>query len=87
MKPGIDPKVDCVFKSILGKEENKNLLIHFLNAVLEPEPGKRIREVVLENPFNEKDFIGDKLSVVDVKALDEKGIITRLRYRWPSTRP
>ncbi len=73
MKHRIDPKVDCVFKSILGKEENKNLPIHFLNAVLEPEPGKRIRDVSILNPCNEKEFIGDRLTVVDVKALDEKG--------------
>ncbi|MGE0083465.1 MAG: Rpn family recombination-promoting nuclease/putative transposase [Desulfococcaceae bacterium] len=71
MKHRIDPKVDCVFKSILGKEENKNLLIHFLNAVLEPEVS--IRDVSILNPYNEKEFIGDKLTVVDVKALDERG--------------
>ena len=30
MKHPIDPKVDCVFKAILGAEENCNLPIHFL---------------------------------------------------------
>ncbi|MGE0083275.1 MAG: Rpn family recombination-promoting nuclease/putative transposase [Desulfococcaceae bacterium] len=73
MKHRIDPKVDCVFKSILGKEENRNLLIHFLNAVLEPAEGIRIKDVKILNPYNEKEFIGAKLTVVDVKALDEKG--------------
>jgi len=73
MRHKIDPLVDCVFKSILGKEENKNLLIHFLNAVLEPEKESLIRNVIIKNPFNEKEFIGDKLTVVDVKATDEKG--------------
>lgn len=34
-KKKIDPMVDCVFKAILGKEENANLLVNFLNAVLE----------------------------------------------------
>jgi len=69
----IDPLVDCVFKAILGTEENKNLLIHFLNAVLEPEKDAPIRDVIIKNPYNEKEFIGDKLTVVDVKATDEKG--------------
>ncbi|MGE0083643.1 MAG: Rpn family recombination-promoting nuclease/putative transposase [Desulfococcaceae bacterium] len=73
IKHRIDPKVDCVFKSILGKEENRNLLIHFLNAVLEPEPGKLIREARILNPYNEKEFIGAKQTVVDVKAADENG--------------
>ncbi len=63
--------VDCVFKAILGSEENKNLLIHFLNAVLEPEEGSFIKEIVLNNPYNDREFIGDKLTVVDVKATDE----------------
>jgi len=73
MRHKIDPLVDCVFKAILGKEENKNLLIHFLNAVLEPEKDALIRDVVIKNPYNEKEFIGDKLTVVDVKATDGKG--------------
>ncbi|MCP4106860.1 MAG: hypothetical protein GY749_15195 [Desulfobacteraceae bacterium] len=44
------PTVDCVFKAILGKEENKNLLIHFLNAVPEPPAEEKITE-------NHRDFI------------------------------
>ncbi len=65
--------VDCVFKAILGKEENKNLLIHFLNSVLELKKGKAIRDVTIKNPYNEREFTGDKLTVVDVRAVDEKG--------------
>ena len=30
MLHAIDPKIDCVFKALLGNEENRNLLIHFL---------------------------------------------------------
>ncbi|WP_221914002.1 hypothetical protein [Thiorhodospira sibirica] len=30
----IDPKIDCVFKALLGAEDNRALLIHFLNANL-----------------------------------------------------
>jgi hypothetical protein len=41
MKTGINPKVDCVFKAIFGAEENKDVLIHLLNAVLTPEPEPR----------------------------------------------
>jgi len=36
MKHSIDPKIDCVFKALLGAEANRRLLIHFLNAVLAP---------------------------------------------------
>ena len=64
----LNPMIDCVFKAILGSEKNKNLIIHFLNAVLELCGPNRITDIVLLNPYNERNFITDKLSVVDVKA-------------------
>jgi len=98
MKHKINPIVDCVFKAILGSEENKNLLIHFLNAILEPEKGSLIKDVLITNPYNEREFIGDKLTIVDVKAIDEKGnhyqieiqlaihaaLSARILYTWSS---
>jgi len=45
MKPRIDPKVDCIFKAILGSTENSNLLIHFLNALWEPPETERVKQV------------------------------------------
>src|SRR5689334_15001979 len=70
MKHKIDAMVDCVFKALLGQEHNKNLLIDFLNAVIQPlHP---IKGVTLLNPYNEKGFLSDKLSVVDVKAKDDQ---------------
>jgi len=98
MKHFINPTVDCVFKAILGSEENKNLLIHFLNAILEPEEGSLIKEVLIKNPYNEREFTGDKLTIVDVKAIDEKGhhyqieiqlaihaaLAPRILYTWSS---
>jgi len=96
MKHKINPTVDCVFKAILGSEENKNLLIHFLNAVLEPD--SKIKEIVLNNPYNEREFVADKLTIVDVKATDGDGchyqieiqlvlhpaISARMLYTWSS---
>lgn len=72
MKHRIDPKVDCVFKALLGSEENRNLLIHFLNAILANELVVPITGVEILNPYNDKEFISDKLSIVDVKARDEQ---------------
>ena len=73
MKPHIDPKVDCVFKALLGSEAHRALLVHFLNAVLAGDPGIRIQQIELLNPYNEREFETAKLSVVDVKARDEAG--------------
>ncbi len=72
MKHRIDPKVDCVFKALLGSEENRNLLIHFLNAILANELTQPITWVEILNPYNDKEFLNDKLSIVDVKARDDR---------------
>ncbi len=54
MKHLIDPKIDCVFKALLGHEDNSNLLVHFLNAVLQGELAAPIMHVQILNPYNEK---------------------------------
>lgn len=69
----INPKIDCVFKAILGAEAHKNLLIDFLNAMLETSLASPIQQVELLNPYNEKEYLTDKLSIVDVKAHDQLG--------------
>ena len=52
MKHRIDPKVDCVFKALLGAEHNRRLLIHFLNAILADELAAPMVEVAILNPYN-----------------------------------
>jgi len=37
MRHPIDPRIDSVFKALLGAESNRALLIHFLNAMLGAE--------------------------------------------------
>jgi predicted transposase/invertase (TIGR01784 family) len=71
MALGIDPTVDYAFKKLFGDPENSDLLIHLLNAVLKPD--SPIVKVELLNPFNDKEFIEDKLSVLDIKARDALG--------------
>jgi len=71
--PGIDPTDDYVFKKVFGSEPNVPVLLDMLDAVLQPPPDQRIVSLELRNPFNEKDFLEDKLSVLDIKARDERG--------------
>jgi predicted transposase/invertase (TIGR01784 family) len=73
MRHPIDPTIDCVFKALLGSEANRGLLIHFLNAILGPELPRPITGVEILNPYNEREFFSDKLSIVDVKARDDQG--------------
>ncbi|MEI6065992.1 MAG: Rpn family recombination-promoting nuclease/putative transposase [Methylococcaceae bacterium] len=70
MQHAIDPKIDCVFKALLGSDENRDLLIHFLNAFLAQELTEPLVWVEISNPYNDKEFLSDKLSIVDVKAKD-----------------
>lgn len=81
MKHQIDPKIDCVFKALLGAENNRNLLQHFLNAILGPELKQPLDTVEILNPFNEKEFLDDKLSIVDVKAKDASGALYQIEIQ------
>ena len=81
MKHPIDPKVDCVFKALLGAEQNRRLLIHFLNAILGDELTTALVEVEILNPYNEREFLDDKLSIVDVKARDAGGRLYQIEIQ------
>jgi predicted transposase/invertase (TIGR01784 family) len=81
MKHSIDPRIDCVFKSLLGNESNRNLLVHFINATLASELVAPITRVEILNPYNEKEHLDDKLSIVDVKAKDEHGRIYQIEIQ------
>ena len=77
----IDPKIDCVFKALLGAEDNRALLIHFLNALLGTELPAPISAVEILNPYNEREFLDDKLSIVDVKARDDLGRLYQIEIQ------
>ena len=81
MKHRIDPKIDCVFKALLGAERNRRLLIHFLNAILASDLADPISAVEILNPYNEREFPDDKLSIVDVKARDPAGRLYQIEIQ------
>lgn len=81
MKHQIDPKIDCVFKALLGAEDNRNLLVHFLNAILSADLATPIATVDILNPYNDKEFVEDKLSIVDVKARDNEGNLYQIEIQ------
>jgi predicted transposase/invertase (TIGR01784 family) len=64
MKLRIDPKVDYAFKKLFGSEENEDLLVDLLEAVL----GEKINWARILNPFQPKETATDKLSILDIKA-------------------
>ena len=62
----INPRVDLAFKKIFGVEENKDLLISLINSIVDVED--QVVNVTLLNPYNQKNFKQDKLSILDIKA-------------------
>lgn len=69
----VDVKNDVAFRKIFGNEHKKVILISILNAVLGLEGQDRVRDVKLLNPYQLPRLVGEKSSIIDVKATDEKG--------------
>ena len=69
----VDVKNDVAFRKIFGNENKKEILISFLNAVLKLIGDKRIKNVVIANPFQLPILPNMKASIIDVKARDYSG--------------
>ena len=65
-----DPKNDFVFKKLFGSEENKDLLINFINSVL---PNKRVVNVEYLLPILDAETVYKKQGIVDVLCTDQNG--------------
>ena len=81
MSDYIKPYSDIFIKYLFGSETNKALLLSFINAVLAESELAKIVEVEIRNPFNPKNFIIDKESILDVKAVDESGKIYNIEVQ------
>ena len=64
---------DIAFRKIFGNENRQDSLISFLNAILEFEGNQRIVSATILNPYQLPKLSGGKVTIVDVKASDQKG--------------
>ncbi len=64
---------DIFIKYLFGmdNEESNRLVLSFINAVLQDSGFPVITKVIQKNPFNYKEFLNDKLSVLDIKVENE----------------
>jgi predicted transposase/invertase (TIGR01784 family) len=69
----LDPKNDFAFKQIFGTEKNKDILIHFLNDILNYRDQERIVDVSFLKTVQDPDIAMYKQSIVDVLCQDAKG--------------
>jgi len=67
----INPRVDFAFKKLFGSEENKDLLISLINAIVSEQ--EQVVEVELKNPYNLADYRAGKMSILDIKAKAQNG--------------
>lgn len=71
----LDPKNDVVFQKIFGSPENKDILISFLNALLEKTEKEKVKSVeYVDTKLSDIETVDDKIGILDVRVITEKGI-------------
>lgn len=68
-----DPKNDLAFKKIFGDSNHKNILISFLNSVLDFKGLQTIVDVSLANPYQVPKILELKETILDIKATNKNG--------------
>ena len=66
-----DPKNDIAFKKIFGDERHKEVLISFLNSVLDFKGKQTIVDVTLTNPYQLPNIEELKETILDIKAKNQ----------------
>ncbi len=69
----VDVKNDVAFRKIFGNEKKTKILISFLNAALQLEGHDQIVQVTILNPYQLPRIAGEKASIIDVRAVDQRG--------------
>jgi predicted transposase/invertase (TIGR01784 family) len=70
----IDPRVDFAFRKIFGSEETKEVLKSFIEAILGLEGDKKLKEIHIANPYQLPKLQLLKITILDVKCTDHRGI-------------
>ncbi|MBS0621938.1 MAG: Rpn family recombination-promoting nuclease/putative transposase [Verrucomicrobia bacterium] len=69
----LDPTNDYAFKKIFGDEKKKEILISFLNSILDRREEGLIVEVDLLNPHQVPHLEGAKETILDIRCHDQRG--------------
>lgn len=75
-------KTDFMFQRIFGRNENKDLSIDFLNAVLNLPSGQQLTDLeIFENTRLLKEYSDDKLGILDIKARTNTGELINIEIQ------
>ena len=69
----LDPKNDVAFRKVFGDEKNKDILIHFINDILELKEEYRIKDLTFLPTVQVPEIAAKKQSIIDVLCVSEKG--------------
>ena len=70
----LDPKNDFAFKRVFGSEKNKDILIQFLNDILDHQYIGQIKDITFLPTIQEPAVAASKQSIVDVLCQDQHGV-------------
>ena len=70
----LDPKNDIAFKRVFGSEKHKDILIHFINDILELKDNEQIESLEFLSPIQDPDIAYKKQSIIDVLCRDKNGV-------------
>ena len=77
---------DFFMRYFFGSEDNKDLLLSFINAIMIDSNFATFKSVEILNPFNLSEKAGNKESIVDLKAVMEDGAIVIIEIQTYSTK-
>ena len=91
----LSPKMDFIFQQIFGSEENKEISISFLNAVLNSTEKNKIEKVIFKKPYVIDEYSSDKFRLnieattnkneiinIEVQVRYEQSLIQKTLYFW-----
>jgi predicted transposase/invertase (TIGR01784 family) len=70
----IDPRIDFAFKKIFGGEDTKDILMNFIEALLDLSDVRKLKDITIMDPFSSPRVKGLKMSIIDVKCTDLRGV-------------
>ena len=85
----LNPLSDIAFKKLFANQAKKAILMSFLNSILNRQEGEKIIEVTITDPYNNPDTEWLKLSIVDVRCVDQAGknYIVEVQARYQKNYP
>ncbi|CAM4403345.1 ATPase [Bacillus manliponensis] len=81
----VNLRIDFAFKQLFGTKGNEEILIGFLNAILEESLGTPIASLQLEDPHLHKSYEDDKLSILDLLATLDNGTQVNIEIQLRNT--